>query len=128
MTPDAYRQDWELPASVPSFRRSASLAAEESNVTESPPKRPSASSPAVAGRPGALRKKDKLLLALHLPVLAVLILPIAPALWSADASLFGLPRSIVTIVGLLCCSFLSVLVHFRSDKAGSEARGDGGGE
>lgn len=84
----------------------------------------SSSGPA-PGRDGALRPKDKLLLAIHLPVVAVLVLPIAPAIWSGDPSLFGLPRSIVTMVGLLCCSFLAVLIHFRSD-AGAAAPESGG--
>lgn len=84
--------------------------------------RPPDAPPVTAGgRRGALRPKDKLLLAVHLPLVAVLVLPIAPVLWSGEASLFGLPRSIVTIVGLLCCSFLAVLVHFRSDAAAPDA-------
>lgn len=85
----------------------------------------SSPSPPTAGvrKPGALRPKDKLLLAVHVPVLAVLLLPIAPALWSGEASLFGLPRSIVTIVSLLGWSFLAVLLHFRSDAP--EADGSG---
>ena len=84
-------------------------------MSEIPDDRPSDAPVTAAGRRGALRLKDKLLLAVHLPLAAVLVLPIAPVLWSGEASLFGLPRSVVTIVGLLCCSFLAVLVHFRSD-------------
>lgn len=85
-------------------------------TNDSPGRRPDRAS-------GRLRPKDKLLLALHLPLVVVLVTPLVPSLWSADAALFGLPRSIVTMIGLLACSFVAVLIHFRSDRSEVE-RGD----
>lgn len=73
---------------------------------------------------GGLRAKDKLLLALHLPLVVVLVTPLVPSLWSADSALFGLPRSIVTMIGLLACSFVAVLIHFRSDRSEVEGSGE----
>ncbi len=59
---------------------------------------------------------DRLLLAGVVLAVVALTVPLVPAVWSARASLGGLPRSMVWILAVMTWVFLILLLRFRAEQ------------